>query len=144
MKSVDAGGRQGRDFQPERAAANTTNVFEAAADHIAALQGAKKRVIVAAWSAGSAERMGGVLSDHGAGALRTVASWDDAGKLHDGAVGIAVLGLEHGFEAPDFAVISEQDVLGDRMVRAQTRARRAQNFLTEASALAPGDLVTHI
>src|SRR5205085_6102421 len=34
--------------------------------------------------------------------------------------------------------------LGDRMVRAQTRTRRAQNFLTEASTLAPGDLVTHI
>ena len=30
------------------------------------------------------------------------------------------------------------------MVRAQSRARRAQNFLAEASALTPGDLVTHI
>jgi transcription-repair coupling factor (superfamily II helicase) len=144
MKSVDAGGKQGRDFQPERAAAKDTNVFEAAAEHIAALQKAGKRVVVAAWSTGSAERMGGVLSDHGMGVLRTIESWNDAAKLHDGAVGIAVLGLEHGFEAPDFAVISEQDILGDRMVRAQTRARRAQNFLTEASALAPGDLVTHI
>ncbi len=86
----------------------------------------------------------GVLSDHGLAAIRSVANWTDAEKLHDAAVGIAVLGLERGFEAPDFAVVSEQDVLGDRMVRAQTRARRAQNFLTEASALAPGDLVTHI
>src|SRR5207237_6105658 len=31
---------------------------------------------------------------------------------------------------------------GDR--RVQRRARRAQNFLSEASSLAPGDLVTHI
>ena len=65
-------------------------------------------------------------------------------KLHDNAVGLAVLGVEHGFEGPDFAVVSEQDILGDRMVRAQTRSRRAQNFLSEASSLAPGDLVTHI
>ena len=35
-------------------------------------------------------------------------------------------------------------MLGDRMVRAQTRARRAQNFIAEASSLTPGDLVTHI
>ena len=30
------------------------------------------------------------------------------------------------------------------MVRAQSRARRAQNFIAEASSLTPGDLVTHI
>src|SRR5206468_1731523 len=53
-------------------------------------------------------------------------------------------GLEHGFEAPDFAVVSEQDILGDRMVPARRRGKRAQNFLQEASSLAPGDLVTHI
>jgi len=142
-KSVDAGGRVGRDFQPERAAGKI-NVFQSAADHIQALQAAKKRVVVASWSAGSSERMGGVLSDHGLPAIRTVANWPDAAKLHDTAVGITVLGVEHGFEAPDFAIVSEQDILGDRMVRAATRSRRAQNFLSEASSLAPGDLVTHI
>ena len=40
--------------------------------------------------------------------------------------------------------VTEQDILGDRMVRARGRARRSQNFLSEASALATGDLVTHI
>ena len=54
-----------------------------------------------------------------------------------------MLGFEHGFEAPDFAIVAEQDILGDRMVR-QTRQRKAQNFLSEASSLAQGDLVTHI
>src|SRR5204863_3978132 len=38
----------------------------------------------------------------------------------------------------------EQDILGDRMVRPRGRTRRSQNFLSEASALATGDLVTHI
>ena len=47
-------------------------------------------------------------------------------------------------EAPGLAVITEQDILGDRMVRSRGRARRSQNFLSEASALTPGDLVTHI
>ena len=141
--SVDAGGRQGRDFAPERAAGNI-NVFQAAADHLAALQGAGKRVAVASWTNGSAERMGGVLADHGIAAPRKVADWPEALKLHAGAVALACLGIERGFEAPDFAIVSEQDVLGDRMVRAQARTRRAQNFLSEASALSAGDLVTHI
>ena len=143
MTSVDAGGRKGRDFAPERAAGNV-NVFQAAADHLKALQASGKRMLVASWTEGSAERMGGVLSDHGLAAIRRVENWPDALKLHDSAVGLACLGIEHGFEAPDFVLLSEQDVLGDRMVRAQTRPRRAQNFLSEASSLAPGDLVTHI
>ena len=143
MKSVDAGGKVGRDFQPERAAGKI-NVFQSAADHIHALLASKKRVIVASWSAGSSERLGGVLSDHGLPAIRPVANWPDAANLHESAIGIALLGLEKGFEAPDFAIVCEQDILGDRMVRAQTRSRRAQNFLSEASSLAPGDLVTHI
>ena len=126
MKSVDAGGKVGRDFQPERAAGKI-NVFQSAADHIQALQDAAKRVLIASWSAGSSERMGGVLSDHGLSAIRSVSNWPDAAKLHETAVGIAVLGLEKGFEAPGFAIVSEQDILGDRMVRAQTRSRRAQN-----------------
>ena len=147
MTSVDAGGRQGRDFAPERQS-NVTggnlNVFQAAADHLKALQTSGQRVLVASWTDGSAERMGGVLSDHGLAAIRRVKDWPEALKLHQSAVGLACLGIEHGFEAPDFAVLSEQDVLGDRMVRAQSRQRRSANFLAEASSLAPGDLVTHI
>jgi len=141
--SVDAGGRQGRDFAPERQGGNL-NVFQAAADHLKALQGAGKRVLVASWTDGSVERMGGVLSDHGATPIRKVKDWPEALKLDASAFGIACLGIERGFEAPDFAILSEQDVLGDRMVRAQSRSRRAQNFIAEASSLTPGDLVTHI
>jgi transcription-repair coupling factor (superfamily II helicase) len=88
--------------------------------------------------------MGGVLSDHGITALKRVANWREAAELHGKAVGIAVLQIDHGFEAPDFAVVTEEDILGDRMVRPRGRARRSQHFLQEASALAAGDLVTHI
>src|SRR5262249_15194776 len=118
--SVDAGGRQGRDFAPERAAGNQ-NVFQPAADHLEALQQGGKRVVVASWTDGSADRMGGVLSDHGLTAIRKVSDWPEALRLHESATGITCLGIEHGFEAPGFAVMSEQDVLGDRMVRAKGR-----------------------
>ena len=141
--SVDAGAKTGRDFAPERKAGHN-NIFEAAVELIKSLQAAKKRVVVAAWSEGSAERLGGVLADHGLAAMRAVANWPDALKLHEHGVGVGVLGLEHGFEAGDFAIIAEQDILGDRMVRPRAKSKRAQNFLAEASSLAPGDLVTHI
>ena len=41
-------------------------------------------------------------------------------------------------------VISEQDVLGDRLIRQPKKRRKAENFLTEATSLTPGDLVVHV
>ena len=150
LTSTDAGGKPGRDFAPERAQEGRAgegarvNIFESAAAHIQQLMQNGRRALVACWSEGSADRMGGVLADHGLAAIKRVADWREAEHLHKSAIGLAVLGIEHGFEAPDFAVITEQDILGDRMVRSRGRARRSQNFLSEASALTPGDLVTHI
>ncbi|HKQ11708.1 MAG TPA: hypothetical protein VJS85_11000, partial [Rhizomicrobium sp.] len=113
--SVDAGGRQGRDFAPERqknSQGGNLNVFQAAADHLKALQAGGKRVLVASWTDGSVERMGGVLSDHGVTPIRKVCDWPEALKLDVSAFGIACLGIERGVEGPDFAILSEQDVLG--------------------------------
>ena len=50
-----------------------------------------------------------------------------------------------GFETDDFAVIAEQDILGDRLVRRARRKRKAPRFHRRAaSALTPGDLVVHV
>lgn len=140
--SIDLAGKLSRDFAPERQAGS--NVFQAVAGHVRELQQAGTRVVVAGWTAGSAERLGAVLSDHGLTALRQAQDWPDACRMDAQATALAVLGLEHGFVAPAFAVLSEQDILGERMARPHRKAKKAQNFLTETSALAPGDLVTHI
>ncbi len=140
---IDAGAAKGRDFAPERIAASK-NVFDSVAAAIAALQGQKKRVYVACWTAGSADRMGGVLADHGVAAIRMLDNWGQRIDLHPQAVGIIVLGLEHGFETEKLAIISEQDILGDRLVRARGRQKRAANFIVEAAALNTNDLVVHV
>ena len=57
---------------------------------------------------------------------------------------VGVWALESGFEAGDLAVISEQDILGDRLVRQKRKSKRPQDFLTEVAALTPGDLVVHV
>ena len=38
---------------------------------------------------------------------------------------LAVLGMESGFETDEFAVISEQDILGDRLVRPRKSPRKS-------------------
>ncbi len=52
--------------------------------------------------------------------------------------------LEAGFTAPGLAVISEQDVLGDRLVAKPRKKRKADNFLREVDTLSAGDLVVHV
>jgi len=140
---IEAGGKPGRNFASERADENK-NLFDAAVAHVRALQRVGKRVVLAAWSEGSRERLGHVLSERGLSDLRPVGSWSEALALPKAAVGLAVLGLEAGFESADAAVISEQDVLGDRLARPQRRHRRAQDFIAELTSLSAGDLVVHV
>src|SRR5262249_42177080 len=82
--------------------------------------------------------------DHGLANLTPVASWPEALRLPKPQVALAVLGLESGFETADAAVISEQDILGDRLVRPRRAARRSDNFIAEVTSLAAGDLVVHV
>jgi transcription-repair coupling factor (superfamily II helicase) len=139
-KQLDLGARVGRDFAPERQA--DANVFDAAAKHIEALTKAKKRVVIAAWSDGSAERLAGVLTDHGVEAVVRIRSWREAVQLPKGARALTVLPLEHGFESDALAFIAEQDILGDRLARPRKR-RRASAVIAEAAALSQGDLIVH-
>ncbi|MCW5696545.1 MAG: transcription-repair coupling factor [Bauldia sp.] len=141
--ATDLGGRQGRSFAAER---NTegANVFDALIAHAEALHAGGRRVVVACWSEGSRDRMGQVLSDRGLTRQKEVADWPAVAALPKGTVGLAILPLEAGFETADAVVISEQDVLGDRLVRPRQRRKRAADYLTEIAGLAPGDLVVHV
>ena len=80
----------------------------------------------------------------GVESLATVNSWEQAQAQAPITVATTVLGLEHGLEAPGLAVISEQDILGERLSRPPRKIRRAEDFIREASSLAPGDLVVHV
>ena len=99
-------------------------------------------------TAGSRERLASLLADHGVEGLGTVDGWEALTALGPGAAAIAVLGLERGFIAENLAgttlvVITEQDILGDRLTRPQRRRVKPENVIAEASALAAGDLVVH-
>jgi transcription-repair coupling factor (superfamily II helicase) len=140
---LDVGARAGHNFAAERAAPGA-NVFEAVTQHVLGLQAAGKRVAIALWSEGARERMSHVLADHKLLNLTLVGSWPQALALPKPAVALAVLGIESGFETSDAAIVSEQDILGDRLVRPRRAMRRADNFIAEATSLAPGDLVVHV
>jgi len=144
---VDAGGRIGRNFAPERQQENIS-LFAALADHV------KKKldqgpVVIASWSEGARERLTGLIEDEGLAEVIPISNATRVGKrgLH-----LAVWALDTGFEAPweaagdkgRITVVSEQDVLGDRLIRKPAKRRKAENFLTEHQSLSPGDLVVHV
>ena len=143
VNALDFGARVGRDFAPERAQTEV-NVFEVAAAHIQSLAAAGRNVVIAAWSEGSRERLGHVLAEHGLVEPPYVADWPQAMSLGGGVVSLTVLGIEHGFETANLAVVGEQDILGDRLVRRRRKAKRAETLLSEAAALSAGDLVVHV
>ncbi len=140
---VDCGARAGRTFSAERND-ETVNVFEAAVAHIRELQGQRKRVIVAGFSDGSRERLSSVLAEHGLKGAKSVNALSVALAIPRNEVILAILPVEQGFEAGDLAVIGEQDILGDRLIRGRKRTKRAQEFLSEVASLTSGDLVVHV
>jgi len=140
---IDIGACAGHNFTAERAVPGA-NVFEAVTKHVGALQTAGKRVVVALWSEGARERMSHVLADHKLSNLATVGSWAQAQALPKHTVALAVLGIESGFETDEAAIVSEQDILGDRLVRPRRAQKRADNFIAEATSLSSGDLVVHV
>jgi transcription-repair coupling factor (superfamily II helicase) len=137
----DARGRAGRNFAPERVDPNA-NVFESLKLHLESRVKEGKRALIACWSDGSAERLAHVLADHKLTDLPVVSHWKAQTSARD-AIQLAVLPLEQGYETSDLVVVSEQDILGDRMAR-QRRRRKASSLLMEASALIQGDLIVHV
>ncbi len=136
--------RKSRDFSDVRARPDG-NVFNELAAVVSSLhQQAGRKVLIAAYSNGSRERLRGLMEAAGFANLTLCDTAEDLKKLGAYQTGLAVLALEHGFYAPDLAVITEQDILGDRLTRPARKKRRADHFLTEVSSLSPGDLVVHI
>ncbi|MCW3847619.1 transcription-repair coupling factor [Sphingomonas sp. LB-2] len=131
-----------RDFAPERASG--ANIYEAVVAHIAKIRKAGQKPILASYSNGARERLTGLLADHGLHGAAPAATWQEALGIADRGVALVVLPLDHGFAAPDVAVLTEQDMLGDRLVRRAKRKKSTDAFLNELATLSPGDLVVHV
>ncbi|MDF1620651.1 transcription-repair coupling factor [Pseudothioclava nitratireducens] len=138
---LNAGGRLGRNFAPERQLENVS-LFSALKDHVEVRTG-QGPVVVASWSEGARERLKGLMEDEGLIGARLIRDIREIGP----GVNLCIWALDQGFEAEGrmpITVISEQDVLGDRLIRAPKKKRKAENFLTEHQTLSPGDLVVHV
>ena len=138
---LDASGRIGRNFMPERQQ-ESISLFGALADHLHSLL-RERQVVIASWSEGARERLAGLLKDQGVRGTTEVRDFRDVPEGRGGLF-LMIWALEAGFMAPGLAVLSEQDILGDRLIHKPRRKRKADNFLREVDTLTPGDLVVHV
>ena len=114
------------------------NVFDAVVAHAERLQGEGKRVLVACWSKGAKERLGTLLAEHGIGDTLRVETWQRCWRRRNRPHLRRAAARDRLRGATSFAVIGEQDILGDRLVRRAQRQARGSDVLTEASSLAAG------
>ncbi len=139
---LSAEGKPGYNFSVERTSGS--NVFDALASHVVSLRKIEKKTLIAAWSMGSRDRLTQVLQEHGLGNLLQIENFEAFRNSPAKQVGIAAFPLEHGFETDEFAIIAEQDILGDRLVRRSGRKRRDKDFIQEVATLSEGDIVVHV
>jgi transcription-repair coupling factor (superfamily II helicase) len=138
---IDFGVDGPRDFGAERASG--ANIYEAVVEHLGKLRKFGKKAILASYSTGSRDRLAGLLADHELTNTIKVDTWQEALGVGAKSVALLVLPLDHGFNGPEVALLTEQDMLGDRLVRRSKRKKSADAFLAELAMLTPGDLVVH-
>ncbi|MBV9735332.1 MAG: DEAD/DEAH box helicase, partial [Acidisphaera sp.] len=138
---VEAGGRPGPVFAQSGAAAGA-GAFQQFRSQAEAWARQGRRVLVAAWTRGSRERIAHLLGENGF-AAEPAGGWAAAQRLAAGTAAVAVLGLERGFVADGLAIVGEQDLLGERISRPPRRRKRADQFIADATEIAEGDLVVH-
>ena len=140
---VTLGARRIADFAEARKRQDVS-LFDAVRERLANEQGAGRRTVVAVYSAGTRDRLIGLMRDHGIAGAAAAADWAGAQAAPPGTTAVVVLPLEHGFTVDDLTIVTEQDILGERLVRPSARRRRAEDFIAEVSSLNPGDLVVHV
>ena len=106
---------------------------DTAADYIAHQ---KKPVVIAANSAGSADRIQKLLHLP----MTVVESLKDALKSPPA---ITVLPIEQGYETPDYILLTEQDMFGERIIRTAKKKKKSEAFLAEAASFAEGEAIVH-
>jgi len=140
--TLDFGFKAARDFSPERARGD--NIYEAAAKHFGAITKSGKKAMFAAYSTGSRARIASILDEAGAPSV-IAESWQEAqGLASKGKIAAMVLPLDTGFASDELEILTEQDVLGDRLVRRKKKRKDSDAFLAELQALTKGDLVVHV
>ncbi len=103
----------------------------------------QKRIVIACFTTGSKERIKNMLSDHNFHVVDTN-SWEEINNLSGKTLGLAILPIEQGFIFENYVLLSEQNLLGERLSRFTKRKKNSAKFLQEINNLSEGEFVVHV
>ncbi len=101
-----------------------------------------KQFIVVAHSDGSRARLESMLKEHGAPQVLPLADWPPA-QASCKPIYTMTFPLEEGFVTHNQFVLTEQDILGERISRSLRKKRKNENFFKDIGELNIGDYVVH-
>jgi transcription-repair coupling factor (superfamily II helicase) len=120
--------------------------FDQLRDTIESASAKSKSVLIACFSQGSRERLQTLLmergKEHGFHCIK-LDSWKENRNVRGKSIGLLVLPLENGFETANHLILSEQDMLGERIARAKPRKKKSDVFMAESAMFGEGELVVH-
>ncbi len=122
----------------------TNELYASVALYLKTFQEQKKKTFISCFSDGSRKRLIKSFEENGFDNCEEITFFNESEKLSRGKFIFVVSPLEKGFIAPDFAVITEQDILGDRLTKKIVKKKDSEHFIQEVSSLKEGDLVVHI
>lgn len=141
LKIVDAQGRIAPSFTGLRT--SQENVFESVKNTIKLAQReGNQQILIVGVTHGSAERLAHILEEHGVTSLRRVQSVSEF--LKETSPALAVFEINKGFQAPGLWIMTEEDILGERIGRPLKSKKRSDLFIQEVSSLQIGDFVVHM
>lgn len=100
--------------------------------------------IIACYSEGSRERIFSLMSEYEITGVTFAENWHEALNKAQGKTVMAVMPLDHGFKGDGYALISEQDILGEKQNRRKQKKFTSKDFIADVASLAVGELVVHI
>ncbi|APG62757.1 transcription-repair coupling factor [Sphingorhabdus lutea] len=134
--------KSAHDFAPDRA--NKNNIYRAATSYIEKWRHDGKNTIIACYTNGSRNRLAELFQEQGAKKIVLADGWQETlSYIAKDKLVFTTLPIDHGFETSDYILLSEQDLLGDRLIRKKRARKNADSFLEELAALNSGDLVVH-
>lgn len=102
-----------------------------------------KKIAIACFSDIERSQINRILSDYEINSI-PLDNFAKISTLPKNFIGLVNLPLSHGFETSDLILISEQDLLGEKIIRKKTSNKKAsQRLLEEGLSINLGELVVH-
>jgi transcription-repair coupling factor (superfamily II helicase) len=101
----------------------------------------KSKIIIACNTEGSLQHIQKILENYNIHSFR-LNDFNDYKKIKSKNIGLAVFPSSRGYKIDDFAIISEQDLLGERIVRKKA-TKKLEHLLAEINNLQIGEYVVH-